>query len=141
MREVYKAYIAGFIDGEGCFSIDKQYPHGAQFRLVSTDKPTLDYIRELCDYGTVRTTTKSWNSTKWKRPYLWHINNHDMLKLIDDIFPYLKTKKEQSKVMLKWLKTLRAHGGHKNNPLTAKEVIIRKRAYKDMSRLNKRGPK
>lgn len=138
MKNIDAAYIAGFVDGEGCFSIANNREHKAMLYVVCTDSDTIQYLKTISGYGKITTTSQPIKSY-WKQAFRWAVNSHDMIMLLTQIEPYLVTKKKQCHVMQEWLTTLRGWGGNKSNPLTKKEFEIRQDRYQRMKQLNKRG--
>lgn len=95
LNENDRAYLAGFIDGEGCFSSSKNgggyYP---RFTLVQKD-PT--YLRELLNtlgYGRVKLRPKT-------GVWVFDVKGESQLKrFILLVLPFLKMKKAQAQLVL-----------------------------------------
>jgi hypothetical protein len=123
--ETMKAWLAGFVDGEGCFMINKRSrklskkrPESVtsiQFSLhltvVNTNKESLELCRDI--YGGhlwVRTPPK--DKPHWKIGYVWHVTKLEVLRrVLRDIEPYSVIKSSQVKIALMFLETFK---GSKN---------------------------
>jgi hypothetical protein len=115
MNEQSKAaYVAGFMDGEGSFSIVKTYEikkrkdgtknkrilYHIKVTIANTNKKVLDWISS--NFGGTVYEKKSHNS-KWKTRYDWFITKHsDREKFILAVLPYLQIKREQALVALEF---------------------------------------
>lgn len=111
------AYLAGFIDGEGCFFIGlfqmksrpdaPSYPNYQTYiKICNTDKYVMDWIAETF-HGT---NYNQWKSTDRKREFEREIFNiqftgQTLTQIIPRIFPYLKVKKPHAEIMMKMRET------------------------------------
>ena len=106
------AYLAGFMDGEGSFSIVKTYQivkavdgtkskkirYHLHIKIANTNLPVLQWIVE--NFGGVVYTKKNWNP-KWKQRYDWTLTKNSRIEVfILGILPYLQIKKEQAQIAL-----------------------------------------
>ena len=81
-------YTAGIFDGEGWIGLDGKY---LALRIVSTDKPLIDFLR------------KTWGGYIYKRlpkpnrktASDWIIRHQSLERLLDAIYPHLIVKKGQ----------------------------------------------
>lgn len=104
MKEVVKAYIAGLMDGEGCFRIEKfktaRSPIGCQFRTVveitMCDEKTISHIAETTNRN--RQKPKTLPSGRVAHKLVWR-NGH-AAAFIRDILPYLIAKHEEARLCL-----------------------------------------
>jgi len=113
MTETEKAYIAGFVDGEGCIQLQKKKVPGQyclRFRITQTDKPILDWIQLCTGHGTVRRW--SLQSERHKERYEWYCGGEKALEILYAIYPYLKLKKLQAEIAFKFGKTMQRSGHH-----------------------------
>lgn len=105
MKSTEAAYVAGLLDGEGCFRIDRfrtaRSPIGFQYRPVieisMCDKGPMEFIAVACERNiqTRKTRTKGNRivySIAWR--------NTAAANLIRSILPYLRGKREQAEVLL-----------------------------------------
>jgi hypothetical protein len=118
------AYIAGFIEGDGCFFISryfsKQSGYVYEYRLAAynTNEKIMLWFKENVGgwYRQVNT------SSRWKKPFHWALKNQEAIVLVELIFPYLVAKKEEAKIWLKYAKNIIPN---KTNKRTQKTIDYR----------------
>ena len=129
-------YIAGFVDGEGCFSIHKHqdkrikkgYTYFPKFTICNTDKNTLKLIQKELG-GRIFVSTKEHHKTKCT--YNLAIQDLKTIKeAIDKISAFLILKKKQAGIMLEYCKIRK-----ENKNYSEKEEKL----YQEIKKLNKRG--
>ena len=109
MKKVEAAYIAGLIDGEGCFYIERfksaRSPIGFQYRVIATitmcDKRTIEYVCKL--------TEKNYRSRRLasgRTAYTIDWRNGIAGDLLKAILPFLQNKKEQAEICLQFNKSI-----------------------------------
>jgi len=133
MTEVDKAYIAGFVDGEGCIQLQKKRKPGRyclRFRITQTDKAILDWIKACTGEGTVRRW--SLQSERHRERYEWYCGGYKALCILHEIYPYLKLKKLQAEIAFEFEKTMVGTG----NFLTESQHIQRQSLRKTMDELH-----
>ena len=142
------AYLAGFIDGEGSFSITKTYskqikPYSK--KVKQEDKVTVKYVcykldvsvtntnKEVMDWiaftfgGKVYSGGNTNRNPKYKPRHTWHVSNREACRvLIISILPYLIVKKEQAKTALEFIDTYRNSIGN----LTAPAIVLEKESLR-----------
>lgn len=97
------AYIAGLMDGEGCFRIERfasaRSPIGFQYRGVAEiamcDKESIEFIAQQCGRHIQSKKIKSGRTV-----YLVIWRNGFARDLIIDLMPYLHGKREQAEICL-----------------------------------------
>jgi hypothetical protein len=142
MNKTILAYIAGYLDGEGAFSIRRAkdrsmiqgYRYYLNMRVTSTNKDILLYLKSLFD-GTVNEQKLNKNIGKWKTAWYWTIGSRKALKMIKLIYPYLRIKKPQAKIMFKFSKTIQ----NNTEKITQKLWEKRRNLKTQINILNKRG--
>ncbi len=103
MDNVTAAYIAGILDGEGCFMVEKfrttRSPIGFQFRsrveLQMCDKDVIDYIAEKTGRA-----IRSRLLPSGRTVYVLNWRNAFAVNLIRTVLPYLIGKREQAEICL-----------------------------------------
>jgi hypothetical protein len=95
-------YLAGIIDGEGCFNIGKcRTSYIPRILVVNTNKKLIKWLKRNfggdINYSTVK------NKINWKGRYTWRICHKKALKLADRIYNYLQVKDKQALVFRTWL--------------------------------------
>lgn len=147
-QAVLWAYLAGLIDGEGSFVIQKTEvekiakscnskspKYLAFFCIGMVDKAPLDLIRDTIGAG------KVYEERVPNRRSIWRIRFGGRLKLmpfIKELIPYLIVKKKQAELMIefceKWVTTRNKLG---QTVITAPEELQRREeAYQKMRKLN-----
>jgi|SRR6202035_528720 len=111
MEPTTAAYIAGLIDGEGCFYVEKfkttRSPIGCQYRIIVTitmcDKETIESVCKDTDKNfRVRKTLTSGG----RIAYTIDWRNTIAYNFIKLILPYLRGKKEQAELCILFNETL-----------------------------------
>lgn len=88
-------YIAGFLDGEGCF----RFHHTPIIECATTYPETLESLQRL--YG------GSFNQFRYpegKPMFRWSITGPGAIRVIEDIYPHLKEKQVQAALLRKVLR-------------------------------------
>ena len=99
-----RAYLAGFVDGEGCITLMKTFnsPNRTlsitpRVIVVNTNPLVLMMLKEYFG-GSVGSVEKSvWGR---KEKFQWYISGYGCILFLESIFDYLKIKKEQAKSVL-----------------------------------------
>ena len=139
------AYIAGFLDGEGCITLvprKKRGVHNGYFSRVfisNTNESILRWVEfKLGGYVNVRKHT---NPHKHKRGYQWYISEALCESFLLLVRPYLRIKGEQADLLLEYRKTVRESKHYPDRlGMDANTVKRRNELYQQMRRLNKKGP-
>jgi hypothetical protein len=157
IMEVDKAWIAGFIDGEGCITIARQIrknrpsPSYRSYITVSnTNRDSLEYLRG--HYGGVLYERHEYRKDKrgknWADAYDWYCPLRSATRLLTDILPYLRVKRQQAMLVLEFLATKKAFARNERRPsskrggsapLTGDEIAHRERLRLAVKRLNSKG--
>ena len=93
-------YIAGFLEGEGCFHIS--HPRGKKYKdpqvylpvIMATQKDpeALVFMKNLLGFG--RLSYKEKNGRKQTPIHLYHVKDREsILKLIKMIYPHIKSRR------------------------------------------------
>jgi len=104
------AYLAGIIDGEGCFYIGRvkqgKYGNGYQWhcmlKVTSCDESLIIWLENT--FGGAKDSRYRWTSKKkFTRPvYNWQATGPMLDYVVLVIYPYLIIKKRQAEVMTKY---------------------------------------
>ena len=125
LSETDKAYIAGFIDGEGSISIKRRNPkseHPEAWQLIiqisSLDKNVLKYISEKTGQGKIQKIklSKYKGRENQRDIYKISINSRKAANLLKEIYPYLKIKHKQAKIAIEFQKLIRYDWPRKGAP-------------------------
>src|SRR5260221_12085681 len=95
------AYMAGFLDGEGCIYITKTNWHDRiqyQLRIMCSQvNPAPLYFFQSFFGGSVHAEPLRINR---KKIYTWEVRSSTAFEVLSLLTPYLKVKKEESQVAL-----------------------------------------
>lgn len=128
------AYLAGILDGEGCFVIGcyafskkTGVPHfHTTIQVTSTDKILIEWLVNNFG-GKLSSYTEKQMANNCKRiPFRWTIFSDRVKHLCECVMPYLVIKKEQAQVMIEMRNTFektRMRKGHKGTQPIDKEVL------------------
>lgn len=105
MDAITAAYIAGLMDGEGCFRLDRfktlRSPIGYQYRpiveIAMCDRETIEFVARATDRHIQQKPIKSGRTV-----YLLVWRNNPACELIRILLPYLRGKKEQAELCLRY---------------------------------------
>jgi len=137
------AYLAGIIDGEGCFYIGqiKQGKYGtrqqwhALLKITSCDKILIDWLREHfsgCSQNTYRWTAKK---KFYRAVYSWTIGGEALDHFLPLLQPFFVIKRKHCVVMMEIRKSFK-NGGSKR--LSDETLKVRTNLMKEMRKLNSR---
>ena len=143
------AYAAGLFDGEGCVRIAKSQAKkkakSPQYSLIvkvtQKDGRVMDWLKGNWG-GTVLIMHKTNNQDENFR-YDWFLNHNNAAKFLKDILPFLKIKKEQTQLALRFQGRLTKsrYKAPEDQKLFAKlsdhEIEIRESMFQEISRLKK----
>jgi hypothetical protein len=89
------SYIAGYIDGEGCFWIGQHHKIGLS--VSNTHKPTIEWLQRKFG-GSISNPRKR---KQHHRPvYTWQIVSQEALKVLQAVVPFLREKTEQALLLI-----------------------------------------
>lgn len=133
------AYLAGFIDGEGCIGIHhrgkaKGRKPTVRVSITNTDKNILIWCKNFIGLGgTLKIHNKNGNN-KWKTAYRLEYDCKKAEALLRMVVPYLKIKKEQALLAIEYRKYTIPNGRYK-----PEENYTRERLFLKVLELNKTG--
>jgi hypothetical protein len=157
LTETEKAWLAGFVDGEGSITISKQIrknrpspAYRALIEVANTNKAPLEFIMK--EYGGkiyhAHEKRRRKNGKKWSDAFTWYCPISVSERLLTDIFPYLRVKSKQAEIVLEFIrhiKTLNREpirdkfgriAGSKH--LTKEELDYRESLYSKVRSLNQK---
>lgn len=111
LTETEKAWLAGFIDGEGCVGVylcksykEKKYPK-PNVGISNTHKGSMIFVSKLLKQGTAQWYPAKSKGKKYKKCYNVVISGiPSVYPLLKNILPYLIVKKKQAEYTLRWCK-------------------------------------
>lgn len=103
MKETTKAYVAGLIDAEGCYTLSKHIrPEGYAMydpliRFTTSHLPTAKWVKE--NFGGYF-STKNWKNDQWKTYHQWRIGNDiEASRFLTLIQPYIWMKTPEADIL------------------------------------------
>lgn len=137
------AYLAGIVDGEGCFYFGRvkqgRYGNGTQWHcklaVTSCDQCLTDWLNKLFG-GTKEQRYRYTSKRAYERPvYRWDASGLMLDYILPLILPYLIIKKKQCQIMIEIRKTYKNIGSKR---LPESIVAIREEFLVIMRNLNSR---
>lgn len=99
------AYIAGYIDGDGCFFINKESnltKYRAKIIISSTNYKILEFFKN--NFGGFIIEIPFYNQN-WKKQFQWIINAKSSMTLSCKLLPFLIERKQEAKIFIKFVNT------------------------------------
>ena len=98
VKELQIAWAAGIIEGEGCFSLNKN-GYGSEYGRISvkmTDEDIINRLQQVFNAGHVHeVTAPSHVDRGFKRAWTWEVGKScDVERIVEDIFPYLGERRQ-----------------------------------------------
>jgi LAGLIDADG endonuclease len=139
-RETDRAWLAGIIDGEGSIHISRvtepKNKSGFAFHpvlsITNTNESILSNIKRITDCGSI-CRVRSLRAS-WKDKYLYTANSNCVRKILPEVLPYLVAKREQARLLLKFVSLVKPAQKAKLQPRTEKQSL-----YSRMRILNRKG--
>ena len=125
LTESQKAYLAGFIDGEGSLLLQphrrkdwKRVYYCPEVDVYNTDPEILSVLREWTGLGSVNAFHNSKKPSHYKIRYTWRITGLKAKMLLNTLLPYLQIKRKQAELLINC-----SHDGHIRNNRREHEII------------------
>jgi hypothetical protein len=128
------AYAAGIVDGEGCISFHTGETYSIMVVVVNTSEWLVQWLQTSFG-GAVYHRHGECESRGWKPIHHWTIASEEALGFLKLVYPYLRLKKPQAEIAIKFLEMR----GSKGRRLTTTEKVIGETQRIMMGKLNKRG--
>jgi hypothetical protein len=140
------AYMAGIIDGEGCFHIGQATTayngnivrhHRCCLKIDNTEGQLIDWLIET--FEGLNSARNRWTSKKkYERTiHTWVATGDRLLDLCEQILPYLIIKKRHCENIIKFRKTFSGKIGCNKKP-SQESLEIRESCMKESRKLNSR---
>jgi hypothetical protein len=135
------AYLAGILDGEGSICISKTTPKGlakspwfaGSISVGMTSKQVVKTFKDK--FGGSFSTSKP-NGLGDKRIYRWMVISQNARLVAKTLLPFLKIKKRQASLLIKFINFMDKNGRHGSRPNTLTETALRESFRKRMQKLN-----
>ena len=132
----FRSWLGGFVDGEGCFHINK-YP---EFHLTNTDRQVLEYICENLKQSRVealrdcKVRLSTMGSEKWKSRYKIQVRGRKAVEWAKFLLPFLRLKTEQANLLIQFPFC-------NQKPVPHHIMMLREQQQAKMNQLNATGPR
>ncbi|MCK4307123.1 hypothetical protein KAW50_02725 [candidate division WOR-3 bacterium] len=130
-------YLAGLLDGEGCFTIDRyknpKLRYNPKIVLQWTENKLSGLLREKFG-GDLHKVAPRKDFPNRKPQYRWQIQNNTLRRLLPSLIPFLKVKHRQARILDSFFREKKSDGYGKGLPL--KELDRRERLYQKIRTLN-----
>ena len=144
MKKEVKAYIAGFLDGEGSISVNKmnevksfnRIRHRLSASLTNCNKEVLLFVQSLYG-GTIHRHRRT--DVRHTPCYRWRAEGKTAIKFIKDIYPYLRIKRVHAEIAFEFAKTLRKITSDTRTPISSVILFRRENIYNNLRILNYHG--
>jgi hypothetical protein len=137
-----RAYLAGLFDGEGTVSVTwylykplKRYYARIRVRIGMCHKETIQRVKDVVGQGTVYHRKPDDNRMTIN---VWTIADRQAGKFLDDIIPFLVTKKEQAKVALDYINLVALQQNQRLHMPERRYKELTDKDWKDRAKLIKR---
>lgn len=145
VSETDAAYVAGLIDGEGCFCITRKKPTGrkhspsyeAHLVVAMSNASVLAWLKDLLggwDQFHVRKLPSG------KQMYRWQAKSEDSVRIAKLLLPYLKVKRKQAELFIRFREQLSSYKltkqGEYTKRISDEEIAARESMRLEMALLN-----
>jgi hypothetical protein len=135
------AYLAGIIDGEGCFAMHRRrgtHIFGTQLQIGNTDVRMLHWVREHFG-GSVKFEKRS--QSHHKPMWRWASATSELESITRAVLPFLIVKREQAELFLAYRATVSvaSHEWRRKDGAPESVKVARQRIHAKLSTLNQRG--
>ncbi|HMD79185.1 MAG TPA: hypothetical protein VKF39_04290, partial [Nitrososphaerales archaeon] len=152
--ETERAWMAGFLDGEGLVTIVRQIrrsrpspAYRCYVCVCNTDREVLTIY--LSYYGgaiyQIHEKRRDKLGKKWADAFNWYCPISSTKRLLLDLLPFLRLKKRQACLVIEFVDNKRAFARGKrkgrggSSPLTKDEIAFRERLRRQVRLLNRKG--
>jgi hypothetical protein len=139
------AYIAGLMDTDGSFMISKRMAHNgmknpnylAKISYGEKDIRPPSFVRKTFPFGVISLKD---NDKCVNGRFVWElVVKEDMIAFIKRILPYMKVKKQNAEILLKFCENYKpVRKGHRFG-IPQEELEFREKCYQDLHKFQRRG--
>ncbi len=91
-------YAAGFLDGEGCFTVTNKHYCRARVMCENTYRPAIEWLHTT--FGGLARFDISGKKTNHRPTHRWVLSDRDAAEFCAVIAPYLREKAEQALLII-----------------------------------------
>jgi len=131
------AWMAGFLDGEGCFTFFKDSKiktsgaiNSQYYAVIMTSQAIKPHCIETMNLfqdnfgGYLRIREQKEKHKNWKDVCVWRITSQKARKVCELLLPYLKIKKRQAEILIEYQKTAENQNWRIGLPFDKKSLPI-----------------
>lgn len=139
MAATHPAWLAGFIDGEGCILIQRSKGKGRSsfrysLRVVVTQKDAMPLLLIQADYGGAVRKRKSMTG---HQVHNLEVNGEEAYLLLSAVTPHLVVKKSQAEMAMKFYELRKSRNTKYNIKYTESEHAEYDAMYKNMKTMKR----
>jgi len=135
MKETEKAYIAGFIDGEGCITVYKSESCiDSKLLIGNTNKEVIEKIRSIVGFGRIYQKKPYQHPLYHKLLYSLEYSSRQAKEVLEEVLPYLIAKHKQAVLFITLVKLK-----EKSKPNKVFEKEQQEKIFEEIRFLNKKG--
>lgn len=138
LKSIDWAWIAGYVDGEGCFMLRKAYLHNKKYKKTKVGLPGWWYYSPRItvaggDQEAIKFISKAFGANVLKRKLLnskhkpmFHVEISAIQTLrwiLKQLLPYLKAKKRQAECLYRFTSTPRPSGPNREQIIKQREEL------------------
>ncbi len=146
MIDTELAYLAGIIDGEGCFFIGLFKTKATKFllnyqtyiKISNNEKSLIDWVHEKAGATNIQQERLTRKSSVNRSCYSSQITGATLDALLPKIYPYLIIKRRQCEIMIKMRSTFTPHRRLQKKEISQEIHDIRYQCYLELRSINSR---
>lgn len=146
MTDTELAYLAGIVDGEGCFFIGlfrtkatkNLLNYHTYIKISNTEKSLIDWVHEKAGATNIQQDRLSRKSLFDRRCYSSQITGTTLDALLPKIYPYLIIKRRQCEIMMRMRSTFTPHRRLQKKQISQETHDIRYQCYLEIRSINSR---
>ena len=135
-RELDLAWAAGFIDGDGCITMNTRY--GSP--MISASQCSVVPLNALVDlFGGNITKHDDGRKATFRPSFRWRLYTAQSIAACEELLPYLRLKRRQAEILIEWAATRVGQPEKSHNPLARWRRDARNALLSEIRGLNKKG--
>ena len=146
MTDTELAYLAGIIDGEGCFFIGlfrtkatkNLLNYHTYIKISNNEKSLIDWVHEKAGATNIQQDRLTRKSLVNRRCYSSQITGATLDALLPKILPYLVIKRRQCEIMIRMRNTFIPHRRLQKKEISQETHDIRYQCYLELRSINSR---
>ncbi len=146
MKDVELAYLAGIIDGEGCFFIGlfrtkatkNLLNYHTYIKISNNEKSLIDWVHEKAGATNIQQDRKTRKSLVNRQCFSSQITGATLDALLPKIYPYLIIKRRQCEIMMRMRSTFVPHRRLQKKEISQDTHSIRYQCYLELRSINSR---